>query len=844
VPRQTILEYLENFYRHDSQPAYVQQRGYRIDRWSYRRIADTSAQFARELERRGIAKGDRVIIWGENCAEWVVCFFGCALRGAVAVPMDQIAAAEFTRKVAGQVDARLLVCSARHSGLGADLPELILDSLAGTLSSHSRERYSPARLGLDDTVEIVFTSGTTADPKGVVISHRNILANLGPLETEIQKYLKYERLFHPIRFLNLLPLSHVFGQFLGIFIPQLIAGTVIFNPTLNPSEIIHTVKRERISVIVTVPRLLETLRDKVERDAESRSELEQFRMDFAAAEKEHFLKRWWRFRRIHRQFGWKFWAFISGGATLNAEVEIFWTRLGFVVIQGYGLTETTSLISVNHPFKLGKGSIGQVLPGRDVKLDENGEILVRGENIAAGYWQDRELKPVTEDHGWFRTGDIGEIDSAGNLYFKGRKKNVIVNAEGMNIYPEDLEAALRAQPEIRDCVVAGLQQDGNAEPCAVLLLRNREADAGNAVRRANKNLAEYQHMRRWLVWPEEDFPRTSTQKIRLDLVQQRVEATFGGGTVSESRGGTLADLIGRITGKPAAQISSQTNLSTDLSLSSIDRVELLSAIEDRYQIDVNENQFTAATTLEDLEKMVRQPALQRAGYDYPRWPQSWPARWIRLAVYYSLAWPATMVLARPRIRGRENLRDTRTPVLIVANHISTVDIGYVMAALPGRFRTRLAVAMEGEMLRAMRHPPPEISFFRRKIEQLSYFLIVALFNVFPLPKQSGFRRSFSFTGELVDRRFSVVIFPEGVRTQTGQMAPFQSGIGLLANNLKIPLVPIRIDGLFELKRRRQKIAVPGKVKVTIGAAQCFPPDTEPEQIAQTLQRQVEGMEWK
>ena len=156
----------------------------------------------------------------------------------------------------------------------------------------------------------------------------------------------------------------------------------------------------------------------------------------------------WRFRKIHRRFGWKFWAVISGGATLDPETERFWGRTGFAAIQGYGLTETTSLVSVNHPFRIGQGSIGKVLEGREVKLDENGEILVRGENIAAGYWEDNEILAVAkngEDAGWFRTGDLGALDAEGNLYFKGRKKNVIVTAAGMNVYPEDLESFIAAR---------------------------------------------------------------------------------------------------------------------------------------------------------------------------------------------------------------------------------------------------------------------------------------------------------------------------------------------------------------------------------------------------------------
>ena len=191
---------------------------------------------------------------------------------------------------------------------------------------------------------------------------------------------------HPLRFLNLLPLSHVFGQFLGMFLPPLLGATVIFQEELKPSEVINTIRRERVSVLVSVPRVLQSLKQKIERDLEDRGEGEAFRRRFRSSEKQHYLRRWWTFRAIRRQFGWKFWAFISGGAALDSETEEFWGRLGYAAIQGYGLTETTSLISVNHPFRLGKGSIGKVLPGREVKLAEDGEILVRGGGVASGYW--------------------------------------------------------------------------------------------------------------------------------------------------------------------------------------------------------------------------------------------------------------------------------------------------------------------------------------------------------------------------------------------------------------------------------------------------------------------------
>lgn len=841
MKHRSLLEYVEAFEHHGADIAFAQRRGYRTERWTYRRVAETARQFARELEARGVGRGDRVLLWGENSAEWVAAFFGCLLRGAVVVPMDRVAAPDFAGRVCRQVEAKLIVRSREAPDLGVSLPELFLEALSESVVRHPHSLYPSPELQREDTAQIVFTSGTTAEPKGVVITHGNVLANLEPLGTEIQRYLIYERLVHPLRFLNLLPLSHVFGQFLGIWVPPLLGGTVIFQESWNPSEILRTIKAERVSVLVAVPRLLETLRNKIERDLEAAGRLEAFRKDFAAAAGEHFLKRWWRFRGIHARFGWKFWAFICGGAALDAETETFWERLGFAVIQGYGLTETTSLVSVNHPFRLGKRSIGKVLPGRELKLAENGEILVRGEGVAAAYWQGRELKPVAGDEGWFHTGDIGELDAQGNLYFKGRKKNVIVTREGMNIYPEDLEAALRTQPEVRDCVVIGLERDANAEPCAVVILRHG-AHLEAVVQRANQSLSEYQRMRRCFVWPEEDFPRTATQKPRLSAIQEVVEKQLSAqAPATGPTAGTLADLLARITGRTPAALSPEARLDTDLNLSSIDRVELLSALEDRYQVDLNETRFAAATTVRELEEMLRQPVARRTDYPYPRWTQQWPIRWIRLGVYYLLTWPATILLGYPQVRGRENLRRLQGPVLVIANHITMVDIGYVLFALPARVRNRLAAAMEGERLWAMRYPPAEWGFFRRLIEQMSYALVVALFNVFPLPQQSGFRVSFAFAGELVDKGYSVLVFPEGGRTRDGKMAPFRAGIGLLANNLHIPIVPLRLDGLWELKQARRHWVRPGAIKVTIGAPVQFEPGTDPQQITRELEKIVASL---
>src|SRR5262249_16558495 len=647
--------------------------------------------------------------------------------------------------------------------------------------------------------------------------------------------LRYERIFHPLRFLNLLPLSHVFGQFMGIFVPPLIGATVLFLESIKPSEIVGTIREERVSVLITVPRLLGSMREMLEAQLRAALGDAELHKQFEGAGAEHFGWRWWRFRRIHSRFGWKFWAIISGGATLDQDDEEFWRRLGFAVIQGYGLTESTSLVSLNHPFKLGRGSIGKALPGRDIRLDDSGEILVRGDSIAKTYWVNGQPIAVSEGE-WFRTGDLGALDEAGNLYFKGRKKNVIVTAEGMNVYPEDLEAALRAQPGIRDCMVIGVERGGNAEPCAVVVVSDGSESASRAVADANSKLGAHQQIRRWIVWPDSDFPRTSTQKPRQDLIAAYISAQLAGSTNGNvPRSAVQAAIAG--LGR------SDLELDDDLNLSSIDRVDLLTALEQRYQVELDESEFSEASSVADIERILHQASgtPRESRHHFPRWAQHLVVRWIRTVVYYLFTWPATLLMAKPTVIGGERLQGLEGPILFISNHVTYIDPGLLMFAMPARYRQRLAIAMQGEMLTAMRKPPREMNLFQRAIEILSYWLVTALFDVFPLPQRSGFRESFAFAGESGDRGYSVLVFPEGRRTTDGAMSRFRAGIGILAQSLKIPVVPMRIDGLFPLKQQDRSFAKHGEIKIIVGTPVQVQPGTDEEEFARKLEEIVRSI---
>ncbi|HEX6183630.1 MAG TPA: AMP-binding protein [Pyrinomonadaceae bacterium] len=896
--RSTINSYLEDYLKRGGETAFAHRRGLRLVRWSYVRVAEAAFRFARELEGRGVEKGERVLLWAANGPEWVAAFFGCALRGAVLVPLDVESAPDFVARVEAQTQARLLLVSAetKQRAAALKLPTLALEDFEEALARHSPAPFEPRDVGTDDLLEIIYTSGTTAEPRGVCLTHRNLLANLAPLEEEMRKYMRWIRLVRPLRFLCLLPLSHVFGQFMGILVPQLMGGEVIFQDTLNPSEIINTVRSRRVSVVVTVPRMLDSLREHVERREEARGWLAELRRRVELAEGAHPLKRLWLFRRVHRYFGWKCWAFVTGGATLAAGTETFWRRVGFAVVQGYGMTETASLVTVNHPFKTGRGSIGKTLKGQELKLDETGEILVRGANVSPGYWRGGALHvdaPLGEG-GWLRTGDLGAMDEAGNIYFRGRKKDVIVTAAGLNVYPEDIEAALERQPEVKLSAVVGVEGARGPEPLAVLVMREAGTDPAPAVERANESLARHQHVRRWAIWPESDFPRTPTQKVRKRDILERLGAesvTRNGTTVNglkpstatngtKTNGAGPTNLEGAAVGNPSlspqssvlspessvlstspssviaslaahaggavpTSLDAASNLSTDLKLDSLGRVELLSALEDRFQIEIDEASFTAATTVGEVERIVSQGGARAAEaeqYPYPAWTQAAPVRWLRVAFYYAVVLPITSVLCWARVTGRGNLRELRGPVLFVSNHITYFDHALILSALPGRFRRRLAIAQEGERLRWWRKPPAGTPLLRRLRWKAQYFLVVVIFNTFSLPKASGFRRSFAYAGETVDRGYNLLVFPEGIRADAPGMSPFRGGIGLLAAQLGIPVVPVRIDGLLELKLSgRRGFTAPHNVTIRLGAPVTYAPDEDPARITADLERRVKEL---
>jgi long-chain acyl-CoA synthetase len=807
--RKNLASLVDDFERHGSDLAIVGARGLRQSRTTYAQLADLSRRFAGELVRRDIGKGDRVLLWGENRAEWVAAFFGCVLRGVLPVPLDAAGARDFAQRVTAEVSPALIIADQdklRNSGFVR--PTLSLEELGDNLPD---QKGAPIEnLTADDPLQIVFTSGTTGDPKGVVHTHANVLASLMPIEGEMQRYLKYERLFHPIRILHTLPLSHVFGQFMGLWIPPLFAAEVHYQSRLVASEVVAQIKKERISVLATVPRVLDLVQGYLLR------RLPDLERRVKAAQHWNVWRRYWHFRDVHRLLGFKFWAFVCGGASLTAENEHFWNTLGFGVIQGYGMTETTALVSLNHPFHAARGTIGRVLPGREVKLNEEGEVLVRGKTISNAVWRGGRLEH--RDSEWLPTGDLADFDAQGNLRFRGRKKDLIVTSAGLNIHPEDLEAALMRQPGVKTASVVESDTDRGPEPHAVLILRP-EADATHEVSGANRELSDFQQIRHWSIWPEPDLPRTSTGKVLRREVAKRL-ATDG------------------MAGSPAGDRVS------DLNLDSLGRVQLQAQLEQRYGIELDDVAIQNAKNDADVQRLIEQTATagahgrrDRVVHYYPRWPWNPLQQAIRSAFLEAIAMPLVRLLAKPVVTTAAR-QWPRSPMLIVANHITSYDAAFVLFALPGRVRRKVAIAMSGEMLMDFRRGRNQGYWFLNLVAPIAYFLMTALFNVFPLPQLGGFRESFRHAGEAVDRGYSVLVFPEGRRSDDGTPQPFKTGAGLLWQQLRVPALPVYLSGLGELKAHGGRWFRSGKIGVRVGEILSPDNDNSPEQLTDVLRRAV------
>lgn len=819
----SIGQLLENSAReHGPRLALKMRSGLRLEKYTYHQLWKQAQCMAGLLQDRGMEKGDRVLVWAPNSPSWVITYLGALLGGGVVVPLDVGSTPDFAAKVATQTEPvlALLSKSILESAQGLSVPTLQVEDLPRLLY-HAQGVFREPQIRGQDLAEIMYTSGTTGKPKGVMLTHRNLTSN-------VEMALQMMPLDPETTALSLLPLSHMYEQIAGLLCALRSGASIVYVPSRQPHIVLRALRREGITAIALVPQVLQLLMSRFEREVERRGRVAVWRLLHRLALRLPMGARRLLFRSVHRELGGHLQFLACGGAFLDPSLAQKWENLGVPVLQGYGTTEATALVTSSDLRHRQLGTVGRVAPGQEMAIASDGEILIQGENVSGGYWRNAQATKQAFRDGWYRTGDLGFLDSDGYLHFKGRKKNLIVLADGMNVYPEDIENRLNLRPEIQEAVVVGLpQKDGRVEVHAVVLAAD-PAGVEKAVRETNRLLAPHQQMRGFTVWPGEDFPRTHTLKVKrhevLEMLdreekvgKERLEVTKKQVEVD------LRDLVAQTAGVPREEIGPQSTLGLDLGLDSLSIVELLCLIEEEMGIYVEEERIPHPATVGDLMALLADDQRAEASTPFPEWPLSFPSRMVRTLLQRALISPLLALLCPTRVRGRENLENLSAPLLFSANHTSHLDTPLVLKVLPRRYSRRLAVAAAADYWFAI---------------PLLGALTALLINSFPMARQGNVRPSMEHTVDLIDRGWSVLIFPEGTRSLSGEMQPFKSGVGLLAVELGVPVVPIHLRGVYEILPKGSRAPRRGPAEVTIGAPLRFPPRMGPAQAAQQLEREI------
>jgi long-chain acyl-CoA synthetase len=492
--------------------------------WTYRELERRSRLAAWRLRAAGLERGDRILTWSPSAPDLPAAYFGAMRAGLVIVPLDLRMAADAIERIAARADARRLVV-----GSGRDAPDPAEAGLDRFETIHLEDLVAdpdqtfPAdwetQLGAwprpkpDDVFELVFTSGTTGDPKGVMLAHDNVLASVGAMHHVVPP------MDH--RIVSLLPLSHLFEQAVALLYALDVGADILYVRSRNPRLIFEAIRGHRMTSMVLVPQILELFWTALEREVDRAGRTRTFERSRRLARRLPYAARRLIFRQLHARLGGGLRIFVSSGAFLRPSLQQAWEDLGVIVIQGYGSTETgfgTCTTRDDH----GLGTVGRAVPPVRMRLAEDGEIQFAGPTLFKGYWQDPEATAAafTAD-GWYRTGDIGRLDADGRLVLMGRTKDIIVLPNGLNVYPEDIENALRTAG-VRESVVVETRP-GRIE-AVVLPLADpaAEPDPGiqGAVRAANSTLAVHQRIAAVRVWPDDDFPRTHTLKVKRDVVRR------------------------------------------------------------------------------------------------------------------------------------------------------------------------------------------------------------------------------------------------------------------------------------------------------------------------------------
>lgn len=790
--------------------AFQVRGGFRLERLTFHDVARLAQESAAWLIGQGLQVGDRIVIWSPNMPEYAVLYFGAWLAGIVVVPIDIRTKQDVVDRFAG-VSQPVLGFTSRT--IGGSFPstvretflvEDLFDLIRGTRRPDALPEVTESTL-----CEIAFTSGTTGVPKGVMLTHGNLLAEIEALHVAFPLRRSY-------RALSLLPLSHIFEQAINLLLAYSSGVRMTYVPKVNSVTVLRGLREERITCFIVVPELLRLILAGLERGVRQRGKERTWAMAHRIAGHLPWALRRVLFRQVHRELGGHLEFIGCGSAPLDLKVATAWERMGFHIFEGYGLTEVAGAATINGQQNQRLGSVGRPLPGTEVQIAEDGEIRLRGRSVTQGYFGNPELTAKSFVGDWYRTGDIGRVDEDGYVYISGREVFKIVLPDGRKVYPEDVEHSLNSHPMVRESCVVGLPRSGGESVHAVLVT-DHPSLATETIRETNRTLASHQQITSHTVWEAEDLPRTPMLKLDRRLVRETVEQhqakpVPSDTTQSDATADPLMGIVSRVTSRRPEELRDDAELGLDLDLDSLGRVELLSAIEGEMGRVVDELRVGPQTNLGELRRLVEEGALATTLRPGARWPRS---RWAR-AIGRGLLGAAFRLQDRWMqidVVHPERAASLPVPSILIFNYQGPYAALAMLRTIPAPMRRRVAVATDSRLWEPRDH--------------WQGVLAALAIQAFPFVKSGGaIRPSLEEMGRWLDDGYSVIMSPEGNPEQDGMLLPFLGGVGLMAVEMRVPIVPFRIEDYHQMFPRDPRFPyLPnkrGRPKIIVGEPFTLP----------------------
>ena len=869
------------------------QRDDQIESCTYAELRRMAESVGRWIEENGFAGGSRLAIVADNHPRWVATYLGIIASGCAVVPLDTALHADQLTKLLNDSGTSCLFCDTKHAQISreavADLnvslvlmdPERVLQRTPGehwlgnlpAIFNGGPAQFHPAPSVADDLAALLYTSGTTADPKGVMLTHANFLG-------EVEAVFTWVDLGPSDALLGVLPMFHVLAQMANLLIPLVKGSRVVYLETLNTTELLRALRERNITAFAVVPQFFYLIHQRIFEEIEKRGMLPQrlFKMLLA-------LHRGLRkigmnagkilFGKIHETLGRKMRYLVTGGSRFDPKVAMGFYDLGIDVLQAYGLTETTAAVFANSPGDNVIGSVGKAMKGVEAKATDprpsedggpaTGEVALRGAMVMKGYWNRPDSTAAVLRDGWLFTGDLGYFDSKGNLFLTGRKKEVIVLSNGKNIYPEEIETHYLQSQYIKEMAVLGVEGhpgEGGDRLYAVIVpnfdkLRQKKIVNAKEVIRydiesLSQQIASTKRIGSYEIW-QDDLPRTTTRKIKRFEVENRVRANQARRVDDDSELPTERPLTDDETAwldQPDVQRalkivreSSRTapptmrpshNLELDLGLDSMQRVELLSQIEEQLGGNIEESQLAELYTVGDLVDAVLQSAASGAGGTGTRtafagWKtilaeEPSPSDVISLvrpqrvsAAFWYLVSRLIQVIALDRfdlhVRGLEKL-PRNGPYIISSNHESYLDPAILASVLPPPVFDRVFAVGTSEIFGQ--------GFMLQLARSLRTVVVDPDANLIPAMRAGAFG---------LRQGRPLIFYPEGERSIDGTPRIFKKGAAILSIHLQIPIVPVAIDGFYEAWPRNKPFQGFKPLKMVFGDPILPPPQSEATEAA-------------